>query len=57
MGIQIRQEVVEIKLKGPEVDRSTRTLDVVVNGEFHYFDKGPRRWKDFEGMQSSITSF
>eukprot|EP00105_Crassostrea_gigas_P014706 XP_011431480.1 PREDICTED: sushi domain-containing protein 2 isoform X1 [Crassostrea gigas] len=48
VGIQIRQEVVEIKLKGPEVDRSTRTLDVVVNGEFHYFDKGPRRWKDFE---------
>lgn len=50
VGIQVRQEVIEIKLKGPEVDRSMRTLDVLVNGEFQYFDQGPQRWKDFQGM-------
>ncbi|XP_022320895.2 sushi domain-containing protein 2-like isoform X1 [Crassostrea virginica] len=48
VGIQVRQEVIEIKLKGPEVDRSMRTLDVLVNGEFQYFDQGPQRWKDFQ---------
>ncbi|XP_056013014.1 sushi domain-containing protein 2-like isoform X2 [Ostrea edulis] len=48
VGIHIKQEMIEIKMKGPQVDRSTRTLDVVVNGEFHYFDQGPRRWKDFK---------
>ncbi|XP_061189248.1 sushi domain-containing protein 2-like [Saccostrea echinata] len=48
VGVQARNEVVEIKLKGPEVDRSIRTLDVLVNGEFHYFDQGPQRWKDFK---------
>jgi hypothetical protein len=57
VGIQIKQEIVEIKMKGPQVDRSTRTLDVLVNGEFHYFDQGPRRWKDFKGMHIQILCY
>lgn len=39
-------------MKGPNADRSKRVLDVLVNGEYQFFDNGPLRRRDFTGSYS-----
>lgn len=39
-------------MKGPNADRSKRVLDVLVNGEYQFFDNGPLRRRDFTGFYS-----
>lgn len=41
-------------MKGPNADRSKRVLDVLVNGEYQFFDNGPLRRRDFTGFYSSF---
>ncbi|XP_061188229.1 sushi domain-containing protein 2-like [Saccostrea echinata] len=47
VGIRSGNDVIEIRMKGPNADRSKRILDVLVNGEYQFFDNGPLQWKDF----------
>lgn len=47
VGIRAGNDIIEIKMKGPNADRSKRVLEVLVNGEYQFFDNGPLRWKDF----------
>lgn len=47
VGIRAGNDVIEVKMKGPNADRSKRVLDVLVNGEYQFFDNGPLRRRDF----------
>ncbi|CAG2242832.1 unnamed protein product [Mytilus edulis] len=58
-------ETVEIRLKLPSADRSTRNLDVLVNQQYHVFEDKQTFWQDFNyfsvvntdetGMESNFT--
>lgn len=52
VGIRAGNDVIEVKMKGPNADRSKRVLDVLVNGEYQFFDNGPLRRRDFTGFYS-----
>ena len=54
VGIKLGHNKVEIRLKGPNVDRSKRLLDVLVNGQFILFDDPSLRWQDFGDKQGNI---